>query len=502
MSKSTNTRTRLPNDPERLNFSDWLPANRGLYENFRTWLKDSGYSPSALNLYGTAARHALGYLQKAYWQIDPEIDLPNVWAYLQRRSLTAASLEGYHKGLLKFGEYLRLRLKQPAPEKPLHWDYYLARLPAWLAETVRQYLAHCARRWSVERQTERAMDALSHLTLSLRQMQSHQSLASPADLTPAAWYAYLDQRLAAGIKPVTLNAELAALQEFVRFLENQGEAICERLLRVEALTAENRLPRDASPAQLRLVYQEIERDADSQHALLHRCGQMDRAWFLLMLHSGLRTGEVRRLKLAGVDFDRRQVRIEQSKGLKDRLVFLTTATIQALTDYLAVRGPSDALPTNIFIYRHKPLTEFYCLERLKTYGARCGVVLTPHQLRHSCATLLLNAGAPVTSVKTILGHKHIDTTLGYARLYDGTLAADYYRAMNEVERQLRLVEHQSQAAPSLGELIALIDSLRSGTLTESQSLAVQALREGLLALAEKEASRVVISQAMTVPSEA
>jgi Phage integrase family len=319
MSKSTHPRTRLPNDPERLSFYDWLPANRGLYENFRTWLKDSGYSPSALNQYGTAARHALGYLQKAYWQIDPEIDLPKVWIYLQRRSLSAASLEGYHKGLLKFGEYLRLRLKQPAPEKPLHWDYYLAGLPVWLMDAVRQYLAHCARRWSVERQTERAMDALSHLTLSLRQMQAHQSLSGPEGLTPAAWYAYLDQRLAAGIKPVTLNAELAALQEFVRFLENQGEAICERLLRVEALAVENRLPRDASPAQLRLLYQEIVRDADSTHGLLHRCGLMDQAWFLLMLHSGLRTGEVRRLKLTEVDFERRQVRLEQSKGLKKPL---------------------------------------------------------------------------------------------------------------------------------------------------------------------------------------
>jgi integrase len=49
--------------------------------------------------------------------------------------------------------------------------------------------------------------------------------------------------------------------------------------------------------------------------------------------------------------------------------------------------------------------------RLATYGARYGVIVTPHQLRHSCATLLLNAGAPVLMVQTILGHKHVDTTL-------------------------------------------------------------------------------------------
>jgi len=49
------------------------------------------------------------------------------------------------------------------------------------------------------------------------------------------------------------------------------------------------------------------------------------------------------------------------------------------------------------------------------------VYVTPHMLRHSCATLLLNAGAPILTVQAILGHKHINTTLGYARLYDGTV---------------------------------------------------------------------------------
>ena len=99
---------------------------------------------------------------------------------------------------------------------------------------------------------------------------------------------------------------------------------------------------------------------------------------------------------------------------------------------------------------------------------------------------MLNAGCRITTIQKFLGHKWIDTTLTYARLYDGTLAADYYRAMNEVERQLELVERPPQNAPSLGELVALVDSLRSGTLNESQSSAVQAIRDGILAIARKE----------------
>jgi hypothetical protein len=116
---------------------------------------------------------------------------------------------------------------------------------------------------------------------------------------------------------------------------------------------------------------------------------------------------------------------------------------------------------------------------LETYGARCGVKASPHRLRHSCATLLLNAGAPVLSVQMILGHKQVDTTLNYARLYDGTVAADYYSAMNKVEQQLELPEDRMKEKPSIGQLIALTDSLRNGSLNPAQTDIVRALREGL-----------------------
>ncbi|MBU0495117.1 MAG: hypothetical protein KKB13_25010 [Chloroflexi bacterium] len=115
----------------------------------------------------------------------------------------------------------------------------------------------------------------------------------------------------------------------------------------------------------------------------------------------------------------------------------------------------------------------------------------PSVARGSCATLLLNAGAPTRSVtvQTILGHKHIDTTLGYARLYDGTphralrVAADYYRAMREVESRMALDE-STVDPPSSGELLALVDALNSGTLNEAQRETVQMLRAAILTLEE------------------
>jgi hypothetical protein len=112
------------------------------------------------------------------------------------------------------------------------------------------------------------------------------------------------------------------------------------------------------------------------------------------------------------------------------------------------------------------------------------VKVTPHQLRHSCATLLLNAGAPILTVQALLGHRQIDTTLRYARLYDGTVAADYYRAMATVEQQLQLEPVDGQPVVTVAQMVALADALGSGTLNETQREMVHLLRTGLLALAD------------------
>jgi site-specific recombinase XerD len=58
------------------------------------------------------------------------------------------------------------------------------------------------------------------------------------------------------------------------------------------------------------------------------------------------------------------------------------------------------------------------------------VKITPHQLRHSAATLLLNEGMSIWGVKEILGHRYVDTTLGYARTYDSTAEKEYQMAIN------------------------------------------------------------------------
>ncbi len=480
MNSTAQSRIRL-SDAALTPYGQWLPANRSFYANFRQWLQAGGYSASALNIYGAAARVTLGLLDKPYWQIDLEADIIQVEAHLQVHYAPGTQVD-YHKGLLKLVEYLRLRCAQPAPPKRIHWEYYLDTLPEWLATDVRAYLRHCQRAWLPETQYSATLTALSRLTLFLRWAVQQTPLPQASAITPALWFDYVDARLAAGISPVTVNSELGELLAFLHFLAEQEYPLCSRTLQLSPLKEGPKLPRDVPLAQLRQLWVEIERDAAAPHAGVRRMGLLDRAWFLLMLHSGLRTGEVRRLRCADLDLQGPRVRIEQSKGLKDRLVPLSPATVNALRAYLEVRGPANT--EHVFIYRHQPLGVCYCSERLFTYGERCGVRVTPHQLRHSCATLLLNAGAPILTVQTILGHKHIDTTLGYARLYDGTVAADYYGAMHEIELRLALVAAPESAPPTGGQLLALVEALRAGTLNPQQQETVHALRAAILRFAE------------------
>lgn len=467
--------------PAIVPLKQWVSGNQGLYDRFRAWLRAGGYGDSALDLYSVAARLALGLLNKPYWQIDPSTDWQQVDDYLNRTYDSQATRATYRKGLRKLAEFLALTGPTARPQQSLNWAYYAAALPAWLIVELRAYLTLRQRNWLPAQRHRASLDLLSHTTLFLRWLHRHTPLTHPAQITPERWFDYVDTRLAAGISPTTLNGELSAGQAFVQYLTDQQRPVCARLLRVQPLKENQPLPKDVPVAQLQLLIAEIEQDAASPHAGSRRMGLMDRAWFLLMLYSGLRTGEVRRLGRSDLDLEARRLRLEQAKGLKDRMVYVSQTTAQALQTYLTVRGPANT--DHVFLYRHQPLSVSYCLERLHTYGHRCGLQVTPHQLRHSCATLLLNAGAPVLTVQTLLGHKFIDTTLRYARLYDGTIAADYYRAMRQIEPRLTLAEPASGPPPP-GHLLALVDSLAGGTLNDQQRETVHLLREGLVAMLE------------------
>lgn len=179
----------------------------------------------------------------------------------------------------------------------------------------------------------------------------------------------------------------------------------------------------------------------------------------------------------------------------------------ALQAYLAVRGPG--LADHVFLYHTRPLAKDIIRDRLKAAGQRVGVKVSPHQLRHTFATQLLNAGCRVTSIQQLLGHNRLDSTLIYARVYNRTVAQDYYTAMAKIEQGLALVDESEPPPPreqgqlraaERAQLLALTTALAAPHLATDLRLSLVAqMRDLLLAGSSPEREHPLV---MLVPDPA
>jgi integrase/recombinase XerD len=306
--------------------------------------------------------------------------------------------------LKKFWEFLCF----PKPGEDVNWASYLKDIPPDLADSLRRYVTQRARSWRNADRLRRTRSLLSQLSAFSRAAQ----LTCVRDTTPKNWFAYVEARLRENIRPSSLNTTLRILRSFLRYLQSEGQEICERMLEIRPLKTGQPLPRDLPIVQIKILFTAIDND-------------MDRAWFLLMLHSGLRTCEVRALRLGDVDLSQRTIHIRETKNQRERVAYLSPPTVDAIQTYLANRKDTSEY---LFTRHYKPLSSRYCQSRLKTLGERVNVTVTPHQLRHTCATMLLNAGMSIFALQSLLGHRHVDTTLNYARLYDETVANQFLNA--------------------------------------------------------------------------
>lgn len=148
-------------------------------------------------------------------------------------------------------------------------------------------------------------------------------------------------------------------------------------------------------------------------------GVRDRAILELLYGAGLRLGEAARTDIADLDLRSGQLLVRNGKGRKDRIVPIGGAASIALDLYLTesrpelVRGADSAL----FLARTGArLSAISLRARILLAGRRLGLRLTPHALRHTCATHLLRGGADLRHVQALLGHRRLTTTALYTRV--------------------------------------------------------------------------------------
>jgi site-specific recombinase XerD len=159
----------------------------------------------------------------------------------------------------------------------------------------------------------------------------------------------------------------------------------------------------------------------------------DRAMFELAYACGLRAAEIVSLNVADVDHDAEQLRVE-GKGSKTRYVPAGEVALRAVGIYLerarpALRGEEDERA--LFLSRSgRRLGTSDVRRRLRAWATRAGVPagISPHALRHSFATHLLDGGADLRSIQELLGHSSISTTQVYTRVESARLRSAYARS--------------------------------------------------------------------------
>jgi len=216
---------------------------------------------------------------------------------------------------------------------------------------------------------------------------------------------------------------LVTLRNFFRFGQAQ-----ELISADPSLNLESPKIRRALPGYLRL--EEVERLLQQPDARTH-FGQRDRAMLEVLYSTGLRVSELIGLRVTDVDAKVGCIRCV-GKGDKERIVPAGRKALSMVERYLRDARPklmakgvsSQALFVN---RRGRPLTRVGVWKILSTYGKKAGfrVALTPHMLRHSFATHLLERGADLRSVQLMLGHADISTTQIYTHVVEERLKQIY-----------------------------------------------------------------------------
>ncbi|HYM61438.1 MAG TPA: tyrosine recombinase XerC, partial [Thermoanaerobaculia bacterium] len=220
---------------------------------------------------------------------------------------------------------------------------------------------------------------------------------------------------------------LSALRSFFKYLMREGVVPMNPARGVATPKREKYLPSVMQPADVASLVEQ----PDTTTPL----GIRDRAWLELLYASGLRIGELVGVDLNDLELRGRLVKV-RGKGSKERIVPFGSKAEQALRDYLRVRGELAARNPAI---EEQPLFLNYRGERITTRSIRRlfdGYVrdaalragISPHTMRHSFATHLLNAGADLRAIQELLGHASLSTTQKYTHLNDWQLIAVYKKA--------------------------------------------------------------------------
>lgn len=204
-----------------------------------------------------------------------------------------------------------------------------------------------------------------------------------------------------GYSNKSLNLVVQALKAYFRF-----EGLDEEAERLKSPKVPRSLPKSLTKEDVKKLIKAVPPTR-----------KRDRLIILLLYGTGLRASEVCNLKIEDVDFKRGILIVKGGKGAKDRVVPIPDFLLREIEDYLKTREDGSEY-LFVEVRREKkdkisPKTVWYLL---KKYGEKAGIRVTPHMLRHSFATHMLEKGVDIRVIQEILGHSNLSTTQIYTKV--------------------------------------------------------------------------------------
>ena len=221
-----------------------------------------------------------------------------------------------------------------------------------------------------------------------------------------------------GIGPRSLARILSGVRQFYRFLVIDGYLEVDPTELLESPKQPDHLPEVLSTAEVDLLEQAID--------LSKWEGHRNRAIIEVLFSCGLRVSELTNLKLSNLYVEEQYIRV-MGKGSKERLVPISPRALDELNYWFADRNLMKSKPGEedyVFLNRRgQHLTRTMILIMIKRYAVEAGIkkTISPHTLRHSFATSLLEGGADLRAIQAMLGHESIGTTEIYTHIDTSTL---------------------------------------------------------------------------------
>lgn len=231
------------------------------------------------------------------------------------------------------------------------------------------------------------------------------------DITLERLREYFACKRAGGWTAETYHSQHRSLGAFLKWCVRQGHLGSNPLEAIKKPRLEHKLPKRISLEDARILLDYAFYGGRGTALARHR----NRAMLAVMLYAGLRKGEVLRLEVSHIDLQAGTLLVHRGKGAKDRLVPLAAALTGYLHSYLDERTRAGRQSPFLFtpLRKDRALTPSGFRRMVDRMREATGIAFSPHRLRHTFATLMLEGGCDLFSLKEMMGHSRIETTMGY-----------------------------------------------------------------------------------------